>query len=91
MIFNYLIHDKIYQLEKGSKLFLYTDGVPEATDPDGKMFGMDQMITALNKDPLDPPKLLLEHFREHVNEFVNGAEQFDDMTMLCFEYKGGKA
>ena len=79
------------QLEKGSKLFLYTDGVPEATDPDEKMFGMDQMITALNKDPLDPPKLLLEHFREHVNEFVNGAEQFDDMTMLCFEYKGGKA
>ena len=78
------------QFEKGSKLFLYTDGVPEATDPDGKMFGMERMVEALNKNPQDPPKLLLEHFRDHVNEFVNGAEQFDDMTMLCFEYKGVK-
>ena len=75
-------------LKPGDKLFLYTDGIPEATDKDEKMFGVQRMLDALNKDPGADPRQILENVREDVDDFVMGAEQFDDMTMLCLEYKG---
>ena len=75
-------------LAPGSKLFLYTDGVPEATDSDQKMFGMDRMVDALNRDPGADPKQLLANMHRALDEFTGAAEQFDDTTMLCLEYKG---
>ena len=75
-------------LEPGTKLFVYTDGVPEATDAEGKMFGNERMLEALNKEPDESPEKILSNVESAVSDFVNGAEQFDDMTMLCFEYKG---
>ncbi|MCR5442770.1 MAG: SpoIIE family protein phosphatase [Sphaerochaetaceae bacterium] len=78
-------------LEPGSKLFLYTDGVPEATDDKDEQFGNDRMIDALNSDPDADPEHILANMRKAVNKFVNGAEQFDDLTMMCFEYKGPNA
>ena len=75
------------QLKPGDKIFLYTDGVPEATDHDENLFGMDRMIQALNKTPDAIPEQILKHVRKSVDEFVNEAEQFDDLTMLCFEYR----
>ena len=75
-------------LEPGSKLFLYTDGVPEATDAKDEQFGTERMIEALNSDPDADPEHVLANMRKTVNKFVNGAEQFDDLTMMCFEYKG---
>ena len=75
-------------MKPGDKLFLYTDGIPEATDKDEKMFGTQRMLDALNKDPGADPRQILENVREDVDDFVMGAEQFDDMTMLCLEYKG---
>ncbi len=74
------------KLEPGCKLFLYTDGVPEATDADEKMFGTDRMVDALNMDPDASPEQILENVRTAVNEFVKDAEQFDDLTMLCLDY-----
>ena len=76
------------RLEKGDKIFLYTDGVPEATDAENNMFGTDRMIDALNRDASAPPEDIAHHIRKSVDEFVNGAEQFDDLTMLCLEYRG---
>lgn len=76
------------QLEPGDKLFLYTDGVPEASDTIGNMFGIDRMVRVLNEVSGASPKEILEHVREHVDMFVNGAEQFDDLTMMCIEYHG---
>lgn len=76
------------QLDPGDKLFLYTDGVPEATTHDGILFGTERMIDALNSDKDAPPKETLKIIREAVDAFVGDAEQFDDMTMLCMEYKG---
>ena len=76
-------------LEPGDKLFLYTDGVPEATDANNKMFGLDRMMEALNQDPYTTPEDTLRNVHRAVNNFAAGAEQFDDMTMLCLEYKGG--
>ena len=77
------------RLVPGSKLFLYTDGVPEATNEDGAMFGTERMLEALNAHPNATPDQLLMNIHESVDAFVKDAEQFDDLTMLCLEYKGG--
>ena len=76
------------QLEKGDKLFLYTDGVPEATDSQEALFGTDRMLDALNTRPDGNPQELLSAVRAGVDDFVQEAEQFDDLTMLCVEYRG---
>ena len=77
-------------LEPGSKLFLYTDGVPEATNEDKQLFGTDRMLTALNADPDTAPKQILEAVRKAVDDFVQDAEQFDDLTMVCLDFKGSQ-
>ena len=77
-------------LTPGSKLFLYTDGVPEATNAENELFGTDRMLEALNEDPTAPPEQILCHVRDAVDAFVKDAEQFDDLTMLCVEYQGKK-
>ena len=76
------------QMEPGSKLFLYTDGVPEATNAEGMLFGAERMLEALNSDPESSPENVMKQVRAHVDAFVKEAEQFDDLTMLCLEYKG---
>ena len=75
-------------LTPGSKLFLYTDGVPEATNSCNEMFGTERMIAALNIKPDASSEVILHNVREAVDSFVKDAEQFDDLTMLCVEYKG---
>lgn len=75
-------------LEPGSKLFVYTDGVPEATNRLNEMFGTERMLDALNADPSADPETILKTVRSRVDEFVSSAEQFDDLTMMCVEYRG---
>lgn len=75
-------------LAPGSRLFLYTDGVPEATNAQREMFGTDRMLDALNEAPDAAPEMILKNVRKAVDGFVEDAEQFDDLTMLCVEYKG---
>ena len=83
------IHYKEYQLDlhPGDKLFLYTDGLPEATDANHELFGTNRMINALNKVKNQSPQGILEGVNKSVDEFVRDAEQFDDLTMMCLEYK----
>jgi len=76
------------QLEPGARLFLYTDGVPEATNASNELFGTDRMLEALNIDPTATPKTAMQNVRGAVDAFVQDAEQFDDLTMLCLEYRG---
>ena len=76
------------QLSPGDSIFLYTDGVPEATDKDNKMFGLERMLRALNEDPEASPEQVLRNVRGAVNDFVKNAEQFDDLTMLSMHYRG---
>ena len=76
------------QLEPGSKIFVYTDGVPEATNHDEELFGVERMVRALNINSKDTAKELLGNMRHAVGGFVQNAPQFDDLTMLCLEYKG---
>ena len=76
------------ELKPGSRLFLYTDGVPEAENGSGDMFGLERMIRTLNTDPEASPEQILRNVRSQVDGFVQEAEQFDDLTMLCLEYRG---
>ena len=73
------------QLNKGDRIFLYTDGVPEATDKDNNMFTIEGMLDSLAKYADNPPKEVLKGVRNDVNAFVGDAPQFDDLTMLCIE------
>ena len=76
------------QLNPGDKLFVYTDGVPEATDAEQELFGTDRMIDALNEAKDAAPTEVLRSVRKAVDGFVKDAEQFDDLTMLCMSYYG---
>lgn len=75
-------------LNKGDKIFLYTDGVPEATDKDNKLFTAQRMLDALNIETQSAPETVIKTVRKKVEEFTGDAPQFDDITMLCLEYKG---
>ncbi|MBQ6595904.1 MAG: SpoIIE family protein phosphatase [Clostridia bacterium] len=76
-------------LKPGSKLFVYTDGLPEATGGAGQMFGLERVGKVLNASVDRSAEGVLENMRQAVNRFVSGAPQFDDLTMLCLEYRGG--
>ena len=77
-----------FELHPGDRLFVYTDGVPEATNINNELFGTERMLEVLNRDPDAAPEELLKAVRESVDEFVGEAPQFDDMTMLGFCYNG---
>lgn len=76
------------QINPGDELFVYTDGVPEATNADEQLFGTERMMEALNSVRGDSPQNVLESVREAVDAFVGEAPQFDDLTMLCLQYRG---
>ena len=74
----------------GSKLFVYTDGIPEAKNASDEMFGINRTVLALNRVADQDPEQILPAVEDSVWKFVGDAEQFDDMTMLCIEYRGIK-
>ncbi len=76
------------QLQPGSKLFVYTDGLPEATSAEEGLFGTDRMLAAVGTAGGGSPRQVLDNITAAVNEFVGDDEQFDDLTMLCVEYRG---
>lgn len=77
-------------LEPGSKLFLYTDGVPEAENQNEEQYGYERFLKALNSKKDGTPEELLDVVRGSVKAFVQDHVQFDDLTMLCVHYKGGE-
>ncbi len=72
-----------FYVEEGGTLFVYTDGVTEATDKNEELYGMDRIIDTLNKSSVSEPEKILKTINDSVNEFVGDAPQFDDITMLC--------
>ena len=76
-----------FELNPGDMLFVYTDGVPEATDANKELYGTDRMLKALNSDPEADVHELLANVKSDVDKFVGEAPQFDDLTMMAFEYK----
>lgn len=74
-------------LAPGDRLFLYTDGVAEATDSSNQLYGTDRMIAALDALDEASPRALLTGLKEDIDAFVGAAPQFDDITMLCLDLK----
>lgn len=74
-------------LQPGDKLFQYTDGVTEATDAGNNLYGMDRLSEALNAHASESPQQICAAVRADIDAFVKDAPQFDDITMLCLEYK----
>lgn len=77
-----------FVMEPGDSLFVYTDGVAEATDSVNEQFGTERMLDALNKDPDAMPEQVMKNVMDGIDDFVKGAEQFDDITMLSIKYFG---
>ena len=75
------------KLEPGDKLFQYTDGVTEATDTDNQLYGMERLEAVLKKNTGKAPHDLLPLVKADIDAFVGEAPQFDDITMLCMEFK----
>jgi len=80
-------HCGAIQLEPGDKLFRYTDGVTEATDSREQLYGMERLERILRENSDKPPQDLLPAVKADVDAFVGKAPQFDDITMLCLEFK----
>ena len=79
-----------FVLHPGDSLFVYTDGVAEATNARDELYGTDRMIEALNEDPDASPEEVLVAVKRSVDRFVADAPQFDDLTMLCLRYNGSQ-
>lgn len=77
-----------FQMNPGDSLYVYTDGVPEATNAHDELFGTDRMLAALNRNSTASPEQLLRTVKAEIDTFVGEAPQFDDITMLCMNYYG---
>ncbi len=77
-----------FQLCPGDSFFVYTDGVTEATNGEHELFGTDRMLEALNKEPDAEPDQLLKNVMDDIHRFMDGEDQFDDITMMCLKYNG---
>ena len=75
------------QLQKGARIFVYTDGVPESSNGTER-FGTDRMLQTLNENENSSPEIIIKEMSNAISKFVGKQDQFDDTTMLCVEYKG---
>ena len=80
-----------FVLNPGDTVFLYTDGVPEATNGKDELLGNDRMIEALNKTVNTSAEDILASMKTYVENFTGDAPQFDDVTMICLKYFGGES
>ena len=78
-----------FELHPGDCLFVYTDGVLEASNPGKEMFGEKRLAEVLNRNADAEPEEIVRYVHDEVNRFADSADQFDDITMLCIRYNGG--
>ena len=74
-------------LQKGDMVYLYTDGVTEAENAAKELYGEERLLRCFEQIKNSAPEKVIETIKQSVEVFVNGADQFDDMTMLCFKWK----
>ncbi len=74
-------------LTKGDRIFLYTDGVTEATDEKEALYGEDRLLNYIDKNKKLKAEALLSGLKNDIDNFAGNAPQFDDITMLVFDYR----
>ncbi|MCQ2547797.1 MAG: SpoIIE family protein phosphatase [Clostridia bacterium] len=79
-----------FDLKDGDRIYLYTDGVTEATDLKGELYGEDRLLEYINNHVDDLPEYVLHGIRKDIDKFVGEAEQFDDITMLMLDFAKGQ-
>ena len=84
-------HDYEIQMEPGSDLFVYTDGICEATDTENRQYGLDRLLETLNSLEDRTPKTVSDKINRSVKNYTGEAPQFDDVTLLAFHYTGPDA
>lgn len=77
-------------MEPGDRIFLYTDGIVEATNANNDLYGEDRLQLYLNNNLNFSAKENIEGLKNDINKFVGKKEQFDDITMLELNYKNKK-
>lgn len=75
------------QLTPGDQIFLYTDGVTEATDKNNQLYGEERLLETVNQNIVKNTQQLCEAVKNDVDRFVGDAPQFDDITMLSVELR----
>jgi len=78
------------QLSPGDTVFLYTDGVTEATNAGKELYGEERLLSLLNRLGNMPMDEICKRVKEDVDAFVGDELQFDDITMLALKYRGGE-
>jgi sigma-B regulation protein RsbU (phosphoserine phosphatase) len=81
-----IFEEGTFTFAPGDTLFMYTDGVTEAMNHQQELFGEERAALALGKLRKKPPTLLIQELRKALEDFVEGAEQSDDITMMAFTY-----
>ena len=76
------------QLERGDVIYLYTDGVTEATNASNELYGEERLIEAINSREFADMQELCKFIKSDVDAFVGEAPQFDDITMVALQYIG---
>ena len=80
--------DESIMLKPGDRIFLYTDGVPEAKNADGKRFGIDRMMDVLDRNKTTSPSTLLSDMEKEIRNFTGEMDPFDDITMMSIIWNG---
>ncbi len=79
-----------FDLKPGDEVFLYTDGVTEATDKKQQLYGMPRLLQFMNKFKYNSSKDMINGVLHQLDEFQKGVDQADDITMLMIRYKPNK-
>ncbi len=87
------MEDSVYETERltlqpGDTLFLYTDGVTEATNLECELYGESQLLNDLQRGAKDEPAEMIHNIRAQITKHANGAPQSDDVTMVAIKYRG---
>ncbi len=90
MIENLTFRQHTFTMNPGDRLFVYTDGVPEAGNAAKEQFGIPAMLDALNSCPDAKPQELLQRVSDAVDAFMGDTPRFDDTTMMCLYFTGSQ-
>jgi sigma-B regulation protein RsbU (phosphoserine phosphatase) len=79
--------EKIFKVKKGDTFILYTDGFPEATNPNGEIMGREEFVKTIHQAPKDDLAKMGEFLYEKAIEHTGEADRFDDMTLMILRIK----